>query len=316
MPNPTGTFQRPDLGSAFSQLPDEQDGFIATQVLPVLNSPLQAANYSVIKAEALMRLEDLSRGPGAGYKRAEYDFTQANFATKEFGLEEAIDDRVRAMYMYSFDCERFAAARLRRRLRTNLEVLTAAACQSGLGGTAAAAKVWSDPASDPIADVDAALIALRALNGLNPENVSMIIEWEAFTRLRSNAAMLDRIKFNGTEQVVKSKITAASIAEAFGIKEVIVAGVMKNTADMGQTRSLSAIWTKTIATLFHKATGDIQGPGLGHTVVWTADGASADGVMEEYREEQNRSQVLRVRSELASHIKYTAAGYTITSILS
>jgi len=315
MPNPTGTFQRPDLGTAFSQLPDNADGFIATDCLPIYNSPLQSANYSVIKAEALMRLEDLKRGPSAGYKRATYDFSQANFSTAEFGLEEQIDDRTRKLYSYSFDVERFAAARLRRRLRTNLEVLTAAQVQGSLGGTAAAAKKWNDPAGDPIADIKAAKIALRALNGLNPEDASLAMDWETFESLLDSAAMLDRIKFNGTEQVVKAKITKDAIAQAFGIKEVIVARAMKNTADVGQTRSLSAIWDKTIVTLFHKASGDIQMPGLGHTVVWTADGASADGIMEEYREEQSRSQILRCRSELASHIKYTNAGYTITTCL-
>jgi len=315
MPNPTGTFQRPDLGTAFSQLPDDSDGFVATECLPVYNSPLQSANYSVIKAEALMRLEDLKRGPNAGYKRSAYDFSQANFSTSEFGLEEPIDDRTRKLYSYSFDVERFAAARLRRRLRTNLEVLTATAVQGSLGGTAAAAKKWNDPASDPVYDVDTALVAYRALNALNPEDVSMVMDWETFLRLRSNAAILDRIKFSGLDQVVKAKITKDAIAQVFGIKEVIVARAMKNTADVGQTRSLSPIWDKTIVTLFHKATGDIQMPGLGHTIVWTADGASADGVMEEYREEQTRSQILRCRSELVSHIKYTNAGYTITAVL-
>lgn len=317
MPNPTGTFNRPDLGTAFAQIDRASilKGYIATQVLPVFNSPLQSANYSVIKAEALMRLDDLTRAAGAGYNRSEYDFQQASFSTVEYGLEEAIDDRTRKLYMYSFDCERYAAERLGVRLATNLEVLTAAACQSGLGGTAAAAKVWSDVTSDPIADVRTAKIAFRALNGIDPSQASMVLEWEALEYLKDNPSILDRIKYNGTEQVVKGKINAAAIADAFGIKEIIVAGGMKNTADRGQTRSLSQIWTKTIATLFHKSTGDIQAPGLGHTVVWSADGGAPEGLFEEYREEQTRSQIVRCRSEFAPHIKYTSAGYTITSIL-
>lgn len=314
MPTPTGTFQRPDLGTAFSQFPiTAAKGFVALDVLPLLPVPLQSANYSIIKVEALMRLEDLTRGPGGGYARTEYEVQQTNYSTVEYGLEEVIDDRNRKLYMYSFDAERFARDRLMLRLMTNLEIKVATAVQAISGG--AAAKVWSDVAADPIADVRAALIALRALNGLNPQDASMVIDWEVLQYLKDSPAMLDRVKFNGTEQVNRGKITAAAIAEAFGIKELIVAGGVKNTADRGQTRSLSQIWGKTKAVIFHKAGGDIQMPGLGHVVSWNADGSNPEGTFEEYREEQNRSQVLRCRAEFDPHIKYTSAAYTLTSVL-
>lgn len=318
MATPSGTFQRPDLGTAFNQFPFYSAmGFVALDVLPILPVSFQSANYAVIKAEAMLTLQDLKRGPGGGYKRSDYTFIQDSYATVEYGLEELIDDRQRKLYINSFDAERYAVDRLMLRLMTNLEVLTAAAVQGSLGGTAAISVPWSSASSAaPVTDVRAAKIALRALNGFNPANAVLIMDWEVLEYLKDNAQILERVKYSGRNDTDHGKITADAIAEALGVRKLIVAGMMKNTADAGQNKSLSAIWDRTKVTLAHLSpSGDIQLPGLGHTFSWSEDGASPEGTFEEYREEQNRSQVIRCRAEFQSKVKYSNAGYVLTSVL-
>lgn len=316
MPAPTGTFQRPDLGSAYSQFPLwAAKGLVWQDVFPMLPVGMQSANYSVIKAEALLRLEDLRRGPNGGYRRGEYDFIQQSYATVEYGLEEAIDDRQRKLYLYSFDAERYAVEREILRLMMNLEIKVATAAQDTavITGTAAAASAWSNVASAaPIDDVAAALVALRALNGFDPSQACMVMDWQMYLNLRRSAQILEGIKYSGLEPVAQGKIGPEVLAQVLGVSKIFVAGLMKNTAGRGATRSLTQIWDKTKCLIFHQAGGDIQMPGLGHVFTWTADGGTPDGTFEEYREEQTRSQIIRCRSEFQEKVKDANMGYIIT----
>ncbi len=319
MPAPTGTFQRPDLGLLFEQFDLEEDlGYIATQVFPIFDTARQTANYSVESLATLLQDADLSRAMGGGYKRTDHTFTQDSFATKEYGSEEPIDDRERQIYTYSFDIEMIAAQRLRARIERNLEIQVATAVQTagtyGANTTTAATKWNSVSVAAPVDDVRAALIALRASSGLNPRMAIGVCDWELAEYLKDSEQILQRIKYSGRDEVKRGDITYDMLAKALGLRALIVGGAVKNTADKGQTASLSSVWDRSKFAILHVATSnDLRKPCFGRTFAWAGDGANATGVMEEYREEQSRSQIIRCRSEFQAKVMYASAGYLLTS---
>jgi hypothetical protein len=320
MPAPTGTFQRPDLGLLFEQFDLQGDlGYVAARVAPPFSTPRQTANFSVVAVGDLLRDGDLSRAPGSGYKRYDYTFTQDSYATLEYGAEEPIDDRERQIYSYSFDVEQVAARRIAARILRNLEIKAATLLQDSSSTfssyTTTAGTAWSDvSSSDPIEDVRTAAIAIRGACGLNPMNLCGICDWRLFEYLRDNEAIIQRLKYAGFNDPNKAKITHQMIADALGLKELIVAGGVKNTSDRGRTTSISSIWDYTKFTLAHLASSnDLREPCVARTFEWSGDNANAAGIMEEYREEQSRSQIIRCRSEFHVKAIYAASGYVLTS---
>jgi hypothetical protein len=128
MATPSSAIQRPDLGLALEEfdLEGSQEGFIGTKVFPVLPVQLKTANFSRIKLLSLLQTSDTNRAPGAAYSRGQGEFTQDNFACKEHGHEEVVDDAEKNIYAYTIDSEVIAAKRARDVVRRNLERRVAA----------------------------------------------------------------------------------------------------------------------------------------------------------------------------------------------
>jgi hypothetical protein len=60
--------------------------------------------------------------------------------------------------------------------------------------------------------------------------------------------------------------------------------------------------------------GDIREPCIGRTFHWAQDGSSIGGTVEQYREEQTRSNVIRVRHDVDELIILPAAGHLLANI--
>jgi hypothetical protein len=59
---------------------------------------------------------------------------------------------------------------------------------------------------------------------------------------------------------------------------------------------------------------DFREPCIGRTFHWSADGSSIGGTVESYREEQTRSDIIRVRHEVAEVTLYAEAGHLLSNV--
>lgn len=319
MPSPSTALvtQRPDLAASFTQydLAMSQRGFIASRVLTPVDVMQQAGNFGIIPLEQLLQSVGTSRAPGSNYNRGSYTFKASTYSTKENGWEEVVDDREAKMYANYFQAEQLAALRARDAILRNYEqrvinLLTDTTNTFTSAKTGTVAVTWKTFASStPVADSVKAIKAVYANSGLIA-NVC-VMGWNAYQNARQSAAVIERIKYSGDDD--PKNITTNMLAALFGVEEVIVAGTQYNSANQGQTATLSQLWPDDDVGFYAVARSqDFKEPCIGRTFHWSEDGSSMAGAVESYRFEPVRGNVIRVRMDTDEQIIYSAAGYVLT----
>jgi hypothetical protein len=312
---------RPDLAAFFEfDLDAEEQGFVGTQVLPVVEVGLQSDNPGKMPLEQLLSEASTSRSSGSKYSRGSWKFETFSYATTENGFEEPIDARDEKRYRHIIDAERVAASRARAMVLRNQEKRIAdlvfnTGTWAGAALTTSVGTPWSTVATAvPITNVEAAVQKVYDNSGLWCN--ALIVNRKVFRNLRNCAQVTDRIASAGAGDATKaSDITADMLAMVFDLDYVIVAGSSKNTAKEGQAASVSQIWSSANAMVCKICVGgDMRDPGIGRTFHWSEDGSTIGGTIEEYYEEQSRSRIIRDRHETAEVIMYKEAGHLLTNI--
>jgi hypothetical protein len=106
------------------------------------------------------------------------------------------------------------------------------------------------------------------------------------------------------------------MAQYFGVDEVLVGNAIKDTAKKGQAFTLGDIWDDEYCGLFKVSKGgsDLREAVVGRSFLWTAD-SPGNLVTEQYREEQKRSNVYRVRHNVDEAFIFQGAGYLLGNII-
>jgi hypothetical protein len=320
MPSPSTSLAtlRPDLAGSFEQFDLEMDrqSFIGMKVAPVIDVPKASGTFGKITLASLLQARTTARAPGSGYNRQMWEFTSDTFSTKENGAEEAVDDREAQLYSNYFVAEQLAARRALDVVLRNYEQRIAAAIfntttWTGSSLTTSVSTPWSTVASaTPITDVEAAVQKVYDNSGLKAN--ALIVSWKTFRNLRNNTTsgqIIDRIKYNGQSNTSQRGVSLQVLAEAFDLDYIFVAGASKNSANEGQTGTISPVWSSTQAMVCRVATtSDIKEACIARTFHWAEDGSSIGGTVESYRDETVRSNVVRARLDTDEQVLYAAAG--------
>jgi len=325
MPSPTSSLAtlRPDLASFLEfDLESERAGYIASQVLPVVDVASQAGNFGKIPLEQLLQQRDTLRAPGSGYSRGKFTFLPATYVALENGTEEVVDDREAKMYAEYFDAEQVSTMRafgfvLRNAEQRVADLLFNASTWTGAALATEVSNEWDSnhtATATPVDDIEAAVNKVYDGSGLWPN--ALIINRKVFRNLRNLDQIIERINSEGAGNASKpSDITAAMLAQVFDLRYVIVAGSSKNTASEGQSATPGQIWSSEYAMVAKIAeSNDMKEPCLGRTFHWAEDGSSIGGTVESYREEAVRGEVIRVRHDTAEVVLYKEAAHLLSNV--
>lgn len=311
MPSPSSSLAtlRPELGTFMEfDLAASRMGFIGLQVLRGLDVVKQAGPFGKITIESLLQARETVRAPGSGYQRGKYQFTTDSYACVEHGAEEPVDDREAQMYAEYFDAEMLAATRARDIVLRNYEQRVATAIFNTSTWTPTTiTNEWDDASNaTPITDVESAVQRCYAA-GVKAN--ALIVTWTVFRNLRNVDQIVNRITAAGSgDQAMQSQITPQKLAEVFDLDYVLVGDAQRNTADEGQTASLSPIWSNEYAAVCRVATtDDIREPCVGRTFHYTEDGSEIGAAVESYRDETVRGDVIRARFDTHEKVIYTEA---------
>ncbi len=319
MPRPTSgtTLQRPDLGAlAYECLTSaSQGGFIGLSLLPVFPAKRQSADYPKIPIEALLKMKDVSRGPRGDYNRSDYEFETGTYACKERGWEERVDDVEAAMYNNYFDAEIVAVDRsMDTILRAQEKRVADMLFNTGNLGNTGVSIEWSTAASaTPKHDV---VITgkgnMKAASGLVPNALAMGIT--AFNNLMLTAEVKDAFKYTNPVDIGTIEEQAKVAARYFGVEQVLIGGAIYDSAKKGKSFTIADIWDDEYVLLCKIASArDLKDPGLGRTFLWEED-SPENVVVETYREEQTRSNIVRVRHNVDECFVFAGAGYLLSNI--
>ena len=322
-PNVTLLTQSPDLQTFFEYEYEASEAyFIGSRVMPLLSVPRQAGNFGRITLETLMEHSTSTlRAPTSGYNRRQYEFEQDSWSTIEHGIEEILDDREVDMYSSYFAAEAVATRRAVNSILTAHEQRVATATMdttfynSDAKYFVDAATVWSDPASTPIEDIEAAWVKFRNNTGFRPN--AIIINEYTYRALRNHPDIIARVTSDGAGDQARARdVNVAQLEAVLDIDQVLVGGGMYNMANPSQSAQLSDIWPNVALVTKTARTNDIREACIGRTMHWQGDGSSPGGLIETYREEAIRSGVVRVRHDTDEKILYPELGVMINAVLS
>jgi len=322
MPSPSTSLatHRPDLEASLEafDLAANMQGFIANQVFPTLEVQNKAGIFGKIPLAQLLQSADTRRAPGSGYPRSGWTFTTDSFSCEEHGWEESVDDSEAAMYAEFFDAELIATQRAMSNVMVNHEKRLAALLVNETtfsGKITTLTHEWDDASNGkPVDNVETAVQAIYTASGLWAN--ALILNKKVFRSLRSNDQVRDRIASSGAGDPTKAQdVTVNMMKAVFDLDHIFVAGGTKNSATEGQTATPAQIWDDDYAMVCKVATNnDVKEACLGRTFHWSEDGSQAGGMVESYRDENVRSDVIRVRHDVDQKLLLTEAGHLIKNV--
>ncbi len=303
MQKSTHAVPRMDLGYAFHEYSPASMRFIADQVLPIRPVRQEASTLSVTQRKNLT-LPETKHANGATYNRVELYMTDLAYACVDHGLEGQLTDRDRAKYADDFDAEveKVAGVKIKMMLSREKRVVdlifntttwTGAALYTDNSGTP-----WDTVTTNVITQIGLAKEKVRLGSGVTAN--ALVIGQAAMENLLKNTVLSAR--FPGV-QVITEEMLRVNMAAIFGLEKLIVGGSVYNSADEGQTFSGSDMWGDDYAMVARLSADGLplSEPQLGRTILWERYTPDLDYV-EQYREEQTKSDIFRVEQSVDEKI--------------
>lgn len=291
---------RMDLGVAFHEYEPENDGFIATKVFPVMPAAKKAGTMSVVTRENLKRA-DSKHSNGSAYNRINLITEDKAYACENYGLEIQVTDEDRENYVDDYDSELESSQALAKKIFNELEIRVKTIVFNTTTFTGSAlftdnkASPWSTVGTNIFTQIAAAKEKVRANTGVKPD--ALIIGEESLNNMLKNTGVIAR--FPGA-QVVTEEMIRNNLASLFGLKELLVGGSVYDSAKEGQDFVGADIWPKHYASVAKIQRGPTKvNPGIGRTIIWERMmGNENMAPVEQYREEQTKSDILRIEQYL------------------
>lgn len=319
--NAAAVFRADLTNSLVEQASEWESGLIGLRALPVINVPAKAGQYPIFNLAAgnLLRNEVKARAPYATFPRGTRAFDQGTFSTTEYGFEEAVDDVIKLDVARYFDAEVLSAKLAMRKVALAHEVRTAAVINSttnwGTATNSSTAYTVANIATFDIGlDVEEAMERLRG-KGESASNCSVIMSSAVFLRARASTKLQNRLRGIGVSNDSILNVSEQAVAEALGVKEVLVGRAYYDISNEGAAFSGSAIWGNTYVWVGNIGSGggvqNMFGGGGAFTLNWGAYGPPL--AVETYRDEPIKSDIVRSSQHVAEKVVNSNAGTLIAT---
>jgi hypothetical protein len=330
VPTSSTTIQRADLAQLMWEYNfiAAQQGFVGARLLPFFPVPEQSADYPFLPFEAFMKVAKDERAADGSYNENDWQWETKTYSCKDRGISERIDDSLRRLYSRFFDIAETATQIAYNTVLKNHELrCSALLLDTGTFTNAAAAVAWSTPATaTPLVDVKGRSDAMFGATGLLPNVVAMgYTDWSYLTRTTEikNAFGTGTNKEMGPFQTLPMAAKMREMAAYFEVDEVLVSTQVKDSAKKGQSKSVAQAWTAgrvfigRVANMMDMnfgsspTTTNFKEPVVGRTFQWEAD-APIPVIVEEWRDENRRSNMVRARTHIGEVIQFAGAGQILT----
>ncbi len=324
MPGSATAVNRLDLSFTYKEFDAlaNRRHMIGTKIYRPYNVPLKGGFFPKYQIAALLQQHDTKRKARAGYNRATFETTTANYTCEEFGQEVVKDDVERAVYRdfldYDNDCAELAfnivCDHLERLVKAKIYNTTT---YTGSDLTTAITNEWDDHANaDPQGDIFAAKRKIWASSGQDPN-----------TLVLNKNQLLHCLQCDAIHEIFPSTTRTpgnilASLKDIFEIDNILVGGAMTNTADPPLTGDIDFIWEDEYMWLGRTASTDSpKEPCVGRTLLWNEEAGSVSEddpfalITEEYYNDEVRGEVTRARTHLAFHNVHIETGHLLSNAI-
>src|SRR5579883_2080127 len=216
-----------------------QAELVGRKLFPIV--PVAAYGGQVIEfGKEAFRLYNPARAPGAATKRLQFGYAGKPYAIVPKAIEAVVPRELAtdAAAVPQIDLATRSINTVMRVMNLDHEYNCAQIARNPANYDAdhkvalAGGALWSAAGSDPVADIEAGREAIRETIGVYP-NV-LLLSAKALKALKSNAAILDRIKYTQ-----RGLVTTDILASLFEIPNVVIGAA---TVATGQNDVLSDVW--------------------------------------------------------------------------
>ncbi len=277
-------------------------GFAIPSIFPDLQVQKESDLFFRFNAASLITVPRSERAPASAYNRVDYRIETATYSCQEYGLEHAVDDRIRENADDPLRPLENAARILQDLLLLDMERRGYnAIVNAGVPSSTPSVK-WNGTNPTIVRDIKNAAKAVADACGLYPNTI--VIPLDVWLVISEDSDVRNRLAV--TQPRVLTREMFGSLVE---IPNVIIAGAVTNAAKEGLAVSLQRIWGDNVLLAYVNPQPAIEQPAFGYTFTTTR------WVVEQYREEQTRSTVVRVRRVYDLRVVMPDAGYLLTDVL-
>lgn len=303
--------------------------FVARRVFPIVRSDKQSDLYYVYERGDFNRDEAQLRAPGTESAGGGYRLSTSNFFCEVYAFHKDIPWQIMSNADAVLDLEREAAEFVAHKMLIKQEkafatdFLTTGVWTTDITGAASSPGTgevlhWSDDASNPIGNMRDAISTIEESTGFTP-NV-LTIGKRAFDALEDHPDIVDRIKYSGMTDRSGSpaRVNERTLAQLFGLDEILVMRAIENTGTEGASNSHSFIGGKNALLSYRPATPGRMTPSAGYTFTWTGyvNGANDQGFATSQFDMEHLKST-RVEGECAfdQHLVSADMGYFFSGIV-
>lgn len=305
---------REDIGLGFDALDLEglRMGYVGLKIAPVADARTAFGQYRKLSIAQMLQPRKSDRNADAGFKRIDAEFTTANFATVDRGLEMRVDNLDAAIYAEMIEADAVAAMLTRHGVLEAHEQRIVAIIDALSGSATSAASHAFDVSDANITDdFRAYKEAFRMRCGAYP--TSMVLDQSMVDALMENTSVLD--KFVGSSGRTAKDITLTGLAAALGLDEVVPANAVKNTVAAPKAISLATTWPQAKALLYRSSMAPpVVAAQFMRTIHFSGAGSRIGCSFEEYEDPRTDGRIIRARMMTTEDIIHAEAGLVITGI--
>ena len=317
MPYPVGgTILRADIRTALEQGLDALKFCIAEKVAPPYQADAKAGQYLFrsLEQRGAQRIDEYRRAPGTTYQEVQNSWGSDTYECQDFGYKTTVDDSLKAYADRYLDLEVSTARILDAKLMLAYEQRVANLLISTASFSATTAITTYSQATlasvDFVGDVQNACEKQRAVGTIAN---AIVLSYPLWNYVRRAPLFQNYIRGN-FPTVLPTIISPEQAAEVFfdqGIERILIGGAYQDVGGQGQAYSGSPLWPNTYFFVGKIAGGDFMAGGAMRTIAWSEDGGFK--VVESYRDEDKRSDVLRIRQSVIEKIIDQRSGQLITT---
>jgi len=290
--------------------------YIAEDILPPLAVKERTGQFAKYGKENFrVNLDQIYRAPGTRAMGVDYSVSQGQYNCKERAVEKLVPDELKMNsdepYMPLRDGTWVATDMILVNQEYALASALADAAILTLNTTLSGTSQWSDYTnSDPITDINTGIEAVRVATGQRPNTAWMGIS--VWYKLKMHPLIRENIKYTVGSQSggqVTDMEMGAFLKALFNIDNVFVGEAVYNSALPGQTDVLADVWGKHFWLAYRTPSPTLMQATFGLTL------QDVPTVVEMYREEQTRSDVVRVRKSFDQNIFDANLAYLIKNAI-
>lgn len=303
-----GATLRSDLMALVPEF-EMEPNLIGREMFPGFPVSVISSAYPIFDKSNLYAVNtDLSRNANGTYKQAGYNVGSGTFTCTEYGIEVPVLDSQRVAYRNFFDADVAGVKEAVHITRIAQEMRIFNLLQGNISLTGNAAAAWDSASGTAITDVKAAKTTIYDQLGIQANCVAM--SYLQYLKCSLNPEIRDRVKYTFPD-IKMGELPKTLLAEAFGVKYVLVSDAVYNAGSPSSV-NLEPIWpsNQVLVTRVAENPGTLNEACIGRTFVLEglADG---DIVVESYRYEPIRGDVIRARHYVDEALVFSQLGYWI-----